>query len=219
MGEKKIASNSQNGFLEVPIIESQNCRVRYYLARFCHAKGILLQRSPSDKGVPPKGMPCGMGPLALEHPLGKRKTLCYSKSVAMVNLTLLLFFVRPLYLSFRGNLNNSKLFSVSLVYFAWQGSRYTPVTGSAFRQNLNNYQPAFDQNLYGRQYNPYNRLDLSFSKFILFKPGNLLLYFNVNNILNRKNQRQITYNQDYTAHSFDFYMLRTLYFGAVRNFE
>ena len=41
---------------ETPIIESQNGRVRHYLARF------------------------------------KRKTLCYSKSVAMANLTLLLFF-------------------------------------------------------------------------------------------------------------------------------
>ena len=44
---------------ETHIIESQNCRVRHYLARF------------------------------------KRKTLCYSKSVAMVNLTLLLFFRAP----------------------------------------------------------------------------------------------------------------------------
>lgn len=115
--------------------------------------------------------------------------------------------------------NNSKLFSASLVYFARPGSRYTPVTGSAFRQSLNNYQPTYDQNLFGRQYNPYNRLDLSFSKFVSFKSGNLLFYFNVNNILNTKNQRQVTYNQDYTSHSFDFYMLRTLYFGAVWNFE
>ena len=51
---------------ETHIIESQNCRVRHYLARFCQ-----------------------------RHPLGKRKTLCYSKSVAMVNLTLLLFFRAP----------------------------------------------------------------------------------------------------------------------------
>ena len=34
----------------------------------------------------------------------KRKTLCYSKSVVMINLTLLLFFVRLLYhLSFKCN--------------------------------------------------------------------------------------------------------------------
>ena len=46
---------------ETHIIESQNCRVRHYLARF------------------------------------KRKTPCYSKSVAMVNLTLLLFFRAPPY--------------------------------------------------------------------------------------------------------------------------
>ena len=52
---------------ETHIIESQNCRVRHYLARF------------------------------------KRKTLCYSKSVAMVNLTLLLFFSPLLYLPFRDN--------------------------------------------------------------------------------------------------------------------
>ena len=67
---------------ETHIIESQNGRVRHYLARF------------------------------------KRKTLCYSKSIAMVHLTLLLFFVPLLYLSFKENLiifsRLDLVFSVSL---------------------------------------------------------------------------------------------------------
>ena len=85
---KKTLKNRKNKLIqskaETPIIESQNCRVGHDLARFC-------QSAPKVRGTP------------WEHPLGKRKTLCYSKSVAMVNLTLLLFFGFLLYLFFKDN--------------------------------------------------------------------------------------------------------------------
>ena len=93
---------------------------------------VLAQRSPMDLrgGADWGGMPYGMGlgkgipsekqthsiksrtPIIesqngrIRHDLArfKRKTLCYSKYVAMVNLTLLLFFrAPPLSLSFKGN--------------------------------------------------------------------------------------------------------------------
>ncbi len=110
---------------------------------------------------------------------------------------------------------NPKLFSIALTYTSRPGTFYNEITGSVFDEQTGFYEPIFSENLYSAQYNSYNRIDLSLSKFIQFKNNSLVVFFSINNIFDTKNESQVQYNNDYSARYFDYYQLRTTYFGLV----
>jgi CarboxypepD_reg-like domain/TonB-dependent Receptor Plug Domain len=111
--------------------------------------------------------------------------------------------------------NNPKIFSLALTYIARPGTYYNPVIGSSFDNNTGFYEPIFGNDLFSLQYNNYNRLDLSISKYIKFRKSALIPFTSLNNILNQKNESQILYDADYLSNRFNYFQFRTIYFGIT----
>lgn len=116
--------------------------------------------------------------------------------------------------------NNPKLFSVGLMYIGRPGSyilRY-PVVSSSWNNEASAYEPYYSQ-LAEIQNGAYNRLDLSFSKYMIFNKCSLTIYLSINNLLNTKNEtNDIFYSPDYANTYKEYFALRTFYFGGVISF-
>jgi hypothetical protein len=113
------------------------------------------------------------------------------------------------------NYNNPKIFSFTISYLARPGEYYTPVTFSIFDNKTDFYQPKISNNINSSQYSAYNRIDISISRYFKFDKSALITFASLNNILNTKNESEVLYNTDYTKTHFDYYELRTIYFGLV----
>lgn len=111
--------------------------------------------------------------------------------------------------------NNPKLFSLSLSYITRSGICYTPIVGSQFDKQTNSYEPQFSADLFSKQYNNYNRFDVSLNRFFKFDKTALVAFVSCNNVLNTKNENEVLYNTDYKETHFNNYLLRTIYFGLV----
>lgn len=111
--------------------------------------------------------------------------------------------------------NNPNLFSLAVTYIGRPGTYYTPIAGSTFDTQTGFYEPFFSNDLYSRQYNNYNRLDLSLSKYIRLKHNAFITFASINNVLNQKNESRVLHNPDYLSSRFDYFQFRVLYFGVV----
>ncbi len=111
--------------------------------------------------------------------------------------------------------NNPTLFSLALTYLGWPGTHFTEITGGTFDHQTNFYEPMFSSTLFDAQYGAYNRFDINWSKYIKMNKHALITFISVNNIFNKKNERDILFNADYSAAHFDNFQLRTFYFGCV----
>ena len=111
--------------------------------------------------------------------------------------------------------NNLKLFSLALTYLSRPGTYYNEITGSTFDDRKSFYKPIFSDDLYNLQYGNYNRFDISLSKYIRMKNNALITFISINNVFNKKNENSALYDADYANKDFDFYQLRTVYFGLV----
>ena len=111
--------------------------------------------------------------------------------------------------------NNPKLFSLALTYMSRPGTYYNEITGSTFDNQTSFYMPIFSNDLYNMQYENYNRFDISLSKYIRLRSNALITFISLNNIFNTKNESNPLYNSSYSKKDFDYYQLRTVYFGLV----
>lgn len=101
--------------------------------------------------------------------------------------------------------NNPKLFSLSLSYIGRPGTSFNPIIGATFDINTGFNKPNFSTDLFSAHYKSYNRLDLSFNKYMRLKKNALVVFVSLNNILNFKNEREVLYNIDYSAKHFNYY--------------
>ena len=93
-----------------------------------------------------------------------------------------------------------------------------PVISASWNDRAKAYEPYYGE-LSQKQMGPYNRLDLSMSKYMKLKRGSLTIYLSANNILNIKNKAdEIYYNSDYSETYKLYYSLRTFYAGLVYSF-
>lgn len=116
--------------------------------------------------------------------------------------------------------SNPKLFTVGLSYIGRPGSYIInyPVISASWNDRAKAYEPHYGE-LSQKQMEPYNRLDLSMSKYMKLKRGSLTVYFSVNNILNIKNKAdEVYYNFDYSENYNLYNSLRTFYAGLVYSF-
>jgi hypothetical protein len=111
--------------------------------------------------------------------------------------------------------SSPKLFSLAITYIGRPGTFYNPIIGSTFDNQTGFYEPYFGDDLYSRQYNNYNRLDLSLSKYIGLKNNALITFASINNVLNQKNESRVLYDPDYLSYRFGYFQFRTIYFGLV----
>jgi len=111
--------------------------------------------------------------------------------------------------------NNPKLFSLALTYLSRPGTYYNDIIGSTFDSQTSFYEPIFSDDLYNKQYENYNRFDISLSKYIRIKNNALITFISLNNIFNTKNESNTLHNSSYSKKEFDYFQFRTVYFGFV----
>jgi hypothetical protein len=110
---------------------------------------------------------------------------------------------------------NPKLFNLTISYIGRPGKSYTPVVSSYYHEPSGFFAPVFSNNFLSEQYENYNRIDLNLSRYVPFGRKSLVIFASVNNLLNTKNQRDAIFNHNYSSLKFDYYSLRTIYFGLV----
>ncbi|MEM9847260.1 MAG: TonB-dependent receptor [Bacteroidota bacterium] len=115
--------------------------------------------------------------------------------------------------------DNLAIGSFSLFYLQRPGTYFTPIVASRWNENAQAFAPIFANLRNESQFNTYRSLNFSASKVLLLGRHELILFFNINNLLNQKNERYPTYNEDYSQMQQEFFALRTIYFGGVWSFE
>ncbi|MFD2969310.1 TonB-dependent receptor [Sphingobacterium bambusae] len=105
-------------------------------------------------------------------------------------------------------------FNISLTALNRPGTRYTRVVDGNYIPEARAYEPIYEQQLNGSQLGAYHRLDLNISKLIPIKNNLLTLYFNVNNLLGAKNQRNLIYTPDFSGSSFEHFNGNVIFLGA-----
>ncbi len=109
--------------------------------------------------------------------------------------------------------------SISTILLLRQGKYYVPVIESEYDDITETFRPIYDSPANSRRLPPYCRMDLSISKlFVTSENSSLIMFFNVNNLLNRNNVQKINYNANYSIPFEEYYSKRTFYFGVVFNF-
>ncbi len=104
--------------------------------------------------------------------------------------------------------------------FLWrQGIYFQPVTESRFDSQWAVYEPIFAARANQQRLPDYKILNLSASRQIsLSDRSNLILFANCNNLLDRRNARNVTYNHDYSISNYDWFSRRIIFVGGVFNF-
>ncbi|RLD65247.1 MAG: TonB-dependent receptor [Bacteroidetes bacterium] len=111
--------------------------------------------------------------------------------------------------------NNPNLFNIAVTYITRPGKYYTPVVNSSYNELVDFYGPFYNNDINSRQYEGYNNMSISLSRYFQFMKKSMIVFVSINNILNSKNQSDVFYNFDYSKHFYDHYQQRTIYFGAV----
>jgi len=121
---------------------------------------------------------------------------------------------------FRSNLTyESNSWSISFVSNHRSGVSYAPVVNSTFLPSLNVYEPEFVDVDQPGTLPEYHIINLSISKtFFLSEQSNLIGFININNVTDRKNVEDITYNFDYSEQRNLLLSRRLFFVGFNLNF-
>ncbi len=112
-----------------------------------------------------------------------------------------------------------RLGSFSLSYLGRSGTPFTPIIGGVFRDDLQQFEPVWSEDLNQLRTAAYHNLSLGYSRYLRFSQGSLVAFLNVNNVLNRLNPREPMYEADFGAFSWQPFSLRTWYAGLVWRWE
>lgn len=113
-----------------------------------------------------------------------------------------------------------KGWNFSLTSISRPGTYYTDVVSSSFNSEAMTFEPIFSDSFNSQQLKNYLRLDFSINKTIELKNNNRLISFcSINNLLDRKNDRNIVFNANYTSTTPEFFPERLLFFGIVYLFN
>ncbi|MFS4417906.1 TonB-dependent receptor [Maribacter sp. 2307ULW6-5] len=100
-----------------------------------------------------------------------------------------------------------------------QGNYYRPLSEATFQEGLRVFRPQFSSLEQQERLPYYGLVDLSLTKLIpISEEWNIIAFGTVNNLLDRKNIREYTYNFDYSERANSLFQRRTVYFGVVVNF-
>lgn len=110
---------------------------------------------------------------------------------------------------------NPRLFTIALTYLSQPGNPYTPIEGSVFVEELGGYKPIFSTQLNGARLASYKRLDLNISRYFQFEKYSLVAFASIANLFNQRNERDLLYEADYNAYTFDYHQLRSFFAGLV----
>ena len=111
--------------------------------------------------------------------------------------------------------SKDNLFTAFLSYISRPGLFYTSVESASYNSTYNIYEPTFSTKFNTSQYNSYNNLSFTINKYFKLKKINLISFLSINNLFNTKNQLSASYNNNFSIKDFDYYSLRSIYFGIV----
>ncbi len=99
-----------------------------------------------------------------------------------------------------------------------RGAYFRPVIDRTPLDGTDNwFAPILAETDDGQRYPNYQRIDLSASKMLPLGDGTLILYLNVNNLLDTENIRAYSYDASYLERSKELYSQRILFVGGVLN--
>jgi hypothetical protein len=107
-----------------------------------------------------------------------------------------------------------KVASLALSWIGRPGERYTPLEGGVAVNGLEGvWQPVFSNSINSSVYPAYHNISLSLSRYTPFRGGSLVLFANVNNLFNFRNPRNWLFSSDFQQQTYQYFQLRTVYFG------
>jgi len=112
------------------------------------------------------------------------------------------------------NYTNPRLFNLAITYITRPGLYYSRIDSSYYVDEYDLYFPVYTD-INNAQYKSYNNISLTLTRYLSFKKSAFILFATLNNLLNTKNQNQVLYNSNFSIKSFDYYQLRSFYFGFV----
>lgn len=125
------------------------------------------------------------------------------------------YFIRG---SFELKLKNN--FTISTIGLFRQGECYTSIIQGKYENFPGVYSPVYDTQINNSRKPAYSRVDLNVTKLYSINNDMMLIaFFNISNVLNRNNVRDINYNSDYTKSFYEYFSKRTVYFGVILNFQ
>jgi hypothetical protein len=105
--------------------------------------------------------------------------------------------------------------SIVLSYIGRPGGRYNRIMGGELDSSTNFYVPQFEDQIYGANFNTYNRIDLALSRYFQIGNQSIVCFINLANIFDQKNQQEATYTRDYSQEEFTYFQQRSIFFGVV----
>ncbi|MEM9260608.1 MAG: hypothetical protein AAGA62_13235, partial [Bacteroidota bacterium] len=97
-----------------------------------------------------------------------------------------------------------------------RGTYFLPVIGrTAIPEREGWFAPILAAPEDGQRYPNYQRVDLSISKVLPLGEGQLILYLNVNNLLNAENIRSYSYDASYSERGNELFSRRLIFVGGV----
>lgn len=120
------------------------------------------------------------------------------------------------FIKFSVSYNHHKWGNWGITYIQRLGIYYTPIKEGNYLSFYNLYMPIYDDAINSSQYNTYQNLSVNFSKlWIISKNKTLLLFISLTNILNKKNEQSVKYNQSYTEIVGKNYLPQFLFYSGI----
>ncbi|MEO0468937.1 MAG: TonB-dependent receptor plug domain-containing protein [Bacteroidota bacterium] len=111
--------------------------------------------------------------------------------------------------------DHPKQVNVNISWIGRPGTLFNPVLAGRFQPALDVFEPIFDESVYTERLGNYHNISLGVSRYIDLKTGSLIVFLNVNNLLDRFNPSQVIYNRDYSERQFSAFSRRIFYGGLV----
>jgi hypothetical protein len=105
--------------------------------------------------------------------------------------------------------------TISLFYVQRPGTYVTPVASAIWQPTIEAYQPVFSSTPNSQQLATYRSLNLALSKVFVTDQHSWIVFVNLTNVLNQKNEQYLAYSADYQSQEVQYLGQRILYFGAV----
>ncbi|MEL6133703.1 MAG: hypothetical protein AAFR59_10100, partial [Bacteroidota bacterium] len=105
--------------------------------------------------------------------------------------------------------------NLAVRYITRPGTYFTPIEGAEWNTELGINAPVFGSTINTERLNHYHNVGLTYSYLTLLGGKSTVIYANLNNIFNIKNQQNPIYNEDFSIQGYNYFQQITFYTGVV----
>lgn len=95
------------------------------------------------------------------------------------------------------------------------GQLYNPILAGQYQSELDRFSPIYSSDPNSERLPSYQNISVAISRYLAFPSGSLVLFLNVNNVLDRLNPQALWYNDDFSEFEWAPFSRRTVYAGLV----